>query len=184
MSVLSPVDGPSYWDRQAWLLGEKVAADQVVAYNLAGRLYVSDAAGKPWGLLSVPNAMVRGIFSAMQEPGIELPLRDDGQLDAHISVFRPEEIAILGGADALLNDRGKVFHYTIGRLVSVEPDGWPDVSKCWMLRIHSPELQALRRSYGLSGLPKDGEYDFHITTAVRRRGVLGRGETAKNTAAA
>ncbi len=164
--------------------GTKLAADQTVAYNLAGRFYVSESHGAPWGLLAVPNSLVRGVFDAMHEPGIELPGKEDGRLDAHITVMRPEEIELLGGPDALLNDRGKVFKYTVGRLMEFEPKGWAGVSKCWAVIVHSPELQQLRRSHGLSSIPKDGEFAFHITVAVRRRGVLGASETAKDTVAA
>jgi hypothetical protein len=48
-----------------------------------------------------------------------------------------------------------------------------------MLRVHSPELQELRRSYGLSSLPNDGKFDFHITVAIRRKNVLGRNTVSK-----
>ena len=87
---------------------------------------------------------------------------------------------MLGGPERFKNDRGKSFRYTLGRLVELEPDGWPDMASCFMLRVHSPELQVLRRSYGLSSLPNDGQYQFHITVAVRRRGVLGRNDKGKN----
>lgn len=189
MSLLSPSFGLPYWHAQALALGVKYALDQQtpeppqVAYNLSGLLYVTDHGGKPWGLLSVPNALVRGVFDAMHEPGIELPL-SGGKLDAHITVFRPEEIERLGGPEALRNDRGKPFGYSLGRLVSVEPAGWPEMARCWMVRVHSPQLQQLRRSHGLSSLPNEGKYDFHITVGVRRRGVLNRSTTAKNTTAA
>lgn len=180
--MLSPDDKPSYWDQQAYQLGRliKAAADGVPAYNLSGLLYVTST---PFGLLTVPNAMVRGVFDAMSEPGVELPLKE-GRLDAHITVFRPEELATIGGASALVNDRGKPFRYSLGRLVEFEPAGWADVAKCWVLQVVSPELQLLRRSYGLSSLPDNGNKPFHITVAIRRRGVLGRSETAKGTVAA
>jgi hypothetical protein len=188
MSLLAPTaELRLYWHHQAYALGKSAAAageDATPAYNLSGQLYVSTAHdSRPWGNLSVPNALVRGVFDAMAEPGIELPMTD-GRLNAHITVFRSEEIEMLGGPDALRNDRGKPFRYTLGRLVDLTPAGWPEMAKCWVLRVHSPELQALRRSYGLSSLPKDGRYDLHITVAVRRKGVLARSETAKATAPA
>jgi hypothetical protein len=181
--LISPTDGPSLVDRFAYDLGTKVAADLTPSYSLVGTLFVSDATGRQYGLLTVPNAMVRGVFDAMHEPGIELPLRD-GRLDAHVTVFRPEELDLIGGADAIKNDRGKPFRYSLGRLCELTPDGWPDASKAWVIRVHSPELQQLRRSHGLSSLPNDGQYDFHITVAVRRKGVLARSGTAKATTAA
>ncbi len=187
--MIDVTDKTPDWQVQVYMAGTKLAADSdtaAPAYNLAGMLYVSSQEGKPWGLLSVPNALVRGVFDAMQEPGIELPPGPTpaAALNAHISVFNPDDIDMLGGAEKLRNDRGKTFRYTLGRLVEVAPNGWADIAKCWVLRVHSPELQALRRSYGLASLPGDGQLDFHVAVAVRRRGVLGRNEKAKDTAAA
>lgn len=163
----------------AFQLGQTLvkAAETLPAYSLSGRLFLS-----PTGflLLSVPNALVRGVFQAMHEPGLQLPPSPDGKLDAHITVMRPEEIEALGGADKI-TERGKLYRYRLGGLVSAEPEGWAEMSKVWMLRVHSPELQELRRSYGLSSLPHGGAWDFHVTVACRRRGVLARNETSKVT---
>lgn len=179
-SILSVFDGPPPWAAMLERLGEQVAkqaADEPeVAYSLSGTLQL---ASNGWLLLSVPNGFVRSLFAAMTEPGVELPISKHTQeLNAHISVMRPNEIAMIGGADKI-SERGKQFTYTLGRLYAVEPDGWPEVAKVWFVRVHSPELQELRRSYGLSSLPKDGKSDFHVSVAIRRRGVLGRNETRK-----
>lgn len=179
MSILRVTDRPPAWAAFAFAAGEalvKQASDAELVYNLAGRLYASESG---WILMSVPNALVRGVFSAMREPGIELPPSgSDGHLNAHVSVMRPEEVEMLGGVDKI-TERGKSFTYTLGRVYTVEPNGWGDMSRVWFVKVHSPELQELRRSYGLSSLPNDGKYDFHITCAVRRKRVLGRNETAK-----
>lgn len=175
MSILT--DSPSAIQNILYHYGQglaKEAGDTTPSYSLSGMLYVSKTG---WGLVTVPNALVRGVFSALDETGIELPLHD-GQLEAHITVFSKEDIDALGGPDKI-TERGKRFHYRLGGLNTVDPEGWPEMSKAWLLRIHSPELQALRRSYGLSSLPKDGKHDFHVTVAVRRRGVLGRNEKSK-----
>jgi len=174
-----------YWAGQAYRLGEKLASDASPSYSLRGLLHTTRGGGdqgadKVWGLLSVPNALVRGVFDAMDENGVELPLSGpEGRLNAHITVLRPDEIAMCGGPEAFTKDRGRAFRYTLGRLVEFDPAGWPEMSRCWAIRCHSPELQQMRRSYGLSGLPDNGKYDFHITVAVRRRGVLGRNDKAK-----
>lgn len=180
MSILSIRQGPSLADRVAFLAGErlaKLAADAEVAYSLKGMLYLSQSG---YVLLSVPNAMVRGLFSALQEPGVILPPSTDGPgLNAHITVFSPAELKELGGADKL-NERGKQFAYTTGRFKTMEPgDHWPGVDRIWYVQVHSPELQELRRSYGMSGLPQEGECPFHITVAVRKRGILARNEKSK-----
>lgn len=180
MSLLRVSDGPPVSAALMFHAGRTLVKEAAVAepaYNLAGQLYLSSSG---WLLLSVPNALARGVFSAMTEPGIELPPYDDdpAKFNAHVSVMSKDDLTLIGGPERV-TERGKTFAYTLGRLYGVEPDDWPGVSKVWYVKVHSPELQALRRSYGLTGLPHRGEYDFHITVGVRRKGVLGRGQTAK-----
>lgn len=181
MSILTVFDGPTHVQRMLYAAGErfvKEAAEAEVAYDLHGTLYLSKSG---WILLSVPNEFARGIFKQIHTPGIELPPGPNGEpFNAHISVFKPEELDLIGGGEAI-SERGKQFAYTLGRLYTIEPDD-PRFSKVWYVKIHSPELQTLRRSYGMSSLPNDGRYDFHVTVAVRRTGVLGRNDTRKEAA--
>jgi len=130
-----------------------------------GKLYFSSSG---WLLLSVPNAVVRGHFDSLDEPGIELPIGDSTRLEAHISVMRPEELQSIGGPRAV-TERGRDFHYIVGRMKTVTPSGWPDVSRAWVLPVKSRELEQLRKTYGLPALP---QHPFHITVAIRRKGVL------------
>lgn len=150
-----------------YLAGTKEAAVAEVDHALAGRLYLSES---NWLLLSVPNAVVRGLFDAMDETGIELPTKD-GKLNAHISVMRPEEVTQIGGAEKI-TERGHSYRYNLGPIKCVRPSGWENIARVWYATIVSPELQELRRSYGLSSLPKEGKHDFHVTVAVRRAKVL------------
>lgn len=161
----------------AWV--KSAASAPVNAPALAGTLYKSDSG---WILLSVPNAIVRGLFSAMHEPGVELPLNSDGQLNAHISVIRPEELAQIGGAEKI-NERGKQFYYQLGPMQTVVPAGWEGMSRVWFVQIKSPALERLRKSYGLTPLPKNNEFQFHLTVAVRRRNVLYDNDVSKTAAA-
>lgn len=142
---------------------------------LAGTLYLAQGG---WVLLSVPNALGRGAFSALSEQGVELPSNSTGAYNAHISVFRPEEVEQIGGPDRI-TERGKQFRYTLGPVQSVRPDNWEGTERVWFLTVHSPELERLRRSYGLSSLPNQDKYRFHITFALRRSKVLQRNELAK-----
>lgn len=151
----------------------KEAGDAQTTHSLAGRLYLS-ASG--WLLLSVPNAIGRGAFAALDEAGAELPLKD-GVYTAHISVMRPDEIEQLGGPDKI-SERGKAFHYTLGPVRTVAPTTWDGVSRVWYITVNSPELRELRRSYGLSAQPNE-DWDFHVTFAVRKTGVLSQNETRK-----
>lgn len=176
-------EGPSPLTRTLFAVGGWMvkAGAGAPAYNLAGVLHLSPSGRL---LLSVPNALVRGVFAAMHEPGAELPPgHDGGGLNAHVTVFRPEELELIGGPD-VVTERGKQFRYTLGRLVELEPEGWPEMSKAYLLKVHSPELQQLRRSYGLSGLPHEGRHEFGVICAVKRKGVLGRNAAAKGQDAA
>ncbi len=164
------------WQRQAaayaWL---KAAGDAENSAALAGRLIISRSG---WALLEVPNGVVRGLFQALDEPGAELPVSTHGPLNAHISVMTKGDVDRLGGPDKL-TERGKLFHYQLGPIQTVVPKGWDGVSRVWFVKVHSPELQQLRRTYGLTPKPHDGDFDFHITFAIRRTGVLGTNPVRK-----
>jgi hypothetical protein len=186
MDSLSALD-PLAWDPQyfrehptyaagnalGWLYrsGNKQAATN---YPLAGRLYLAKSG---WLLLSVPNALVRGVFDALVEPGTELPTAgvfnvpnvDAHIVNAHISVMTADEVASIG-ADKI-NERGHMFGYTLGGLKEIDVKNVDGVSKVWAIQVSSPALSALRKSYGLSALPND-DHPFHITVAARRKGVL------------
>ena len=148
----------------------------------SGRLIQSPSG---WVLLEVPNALVRGAFSALAVPGIELPPTPVNQknLRAHISVMRPEELEAIGGASKI-TEIGQQFGYRLGPLKEVRPSGWKDMEKVWFFSVVSPDLVKLRKSYGLSGLPMRGEVElpFHITVAVRRKNVLRQGPVSKSSA--
>lgn len=167
----------SYEIGQAHVLLIKSAADKpAVSHSLSGELYKSQSG---WILLSVPNSLVRGAFDALDEPGIELPPSPEGRLNAHISVMRPEELEAAGIDADKIQERGKRFHYTLGPLQTVNPAGWDAVSKCWFIKVHSPELKQLRKSYGMTPLPNNNKFEFHITVAVRKKNVLGVNQVSK-----
>jgi hypothetical protein len=80
------------------------------------------------------------------------------------------------GVPYIFQERGKVFRYNIGKIKTCVPDGWEEFGRVWFVEVNSPELQNLRKSYGLSSLPK---HPFHITIGVRRKGVLQQNDVAK-----
>ena len=81
MDSLSALD-PLAWDPEYFKAHPAYAAGQALGclyqgnkqastgYPLSGRLYRSKTG---WLLLSVPNALVRGVYDAMTAPGAELP---------------------------------------------------------------------------------------------------------------
>lgn len=169
---------PLYCQAHALVCMAKQAADVQPTLGLTGRLYLSHT---NWLMLSVPNAVGRGAFAALDEEGVELPTDDEtGLYNAHISVMRPEEVEQIGGADRI-SERGKMFAYQLGAIKTVRPDNWEGVSRVWFFDVHSPMLQRLRLSYGLPALPqKRGEdIPFHISVAIRRTRVLRDSDVAK-----
>lgn len=174
MSLLSPFLSHSELAREVSKQAIKAASNPAeTSFALGGRLYFSSSG---WLMLSVPNALVRGCFDALQELGAELPPSGpEGKLNAHISVCSPEEIAKLGGADKI-SERGHTFRYTLGRVKTVTPADWDDIGRVWIIEVYSPELQTFRKSYGLDPLPR---HPFHITIAVRRKKVLQNSDVSK-----
>lgn len=149
------------------LLLRKTASDKPqVSYSLRGRLYLSPS---NWLMLSVPNSVVRGFFDALHEPGAELWLDSRGKLEAHISVMRSEEVEAIGPDN--ITERGHTFGYTLGPLKKVNPP-MPGYNAVWFITVKSPELEALRKSYGLTKRPMNNEYEFHITIGRRKVNVL------------
>src|ERR1039458_2962692 len=135
----------NYWQQQAYQLGVKVASDRSAsAFGLRGILHlVKDADGLESAAVSVPAGLVCGICDNLNEPGAEL-LKTGEQIDAYITVFDPGELAMLG-SEKLAHDRGRAFDYSLGRLMCVEAEDKP--IKAWVVRVHSPELKALRRNH-------------------------------------
>jgi hypothetical protein len=160
----------------AFYIGKQASEAPTLSYTLAGRLYASKS---DWILLAVPNALVHGLFAALDDTGLELPPGPEGKFNAHISVMNEEEVASIGGVDRI-TERGHVFYYTLGPVREVVPNGWEEMGRVWLVEVRSPELEKLRKSYGLPALPNDNKFKFHITIAVRRKKVLQENDIAKS----
>ena len=162
------------YDQMAYDLGEAVVLLKEAAaktHSLSGELYGSSKGAL---LLSVPNALVRGAFSALDENGLVLP--NQGKFNAHIVVMTPEEVSKTGGLSKI-TERGKHFHYNLGPLHEGPITNSFDFSKVWFLSVASPELAQFRKTYGLDSGP--GKHGFNIVVALRKLGVLGRNEISK-----
>jgi hypothetical protein len=172
MSLLNVTDTPDY---KHFLLYYAVRdLEKRAEVKLSGLLQVT----ANYLIVSVPTALVRGIFDAMHEPGISLPSAlDEGGLRAGIVVMTPDELQAIGGPSSV-SERGKQYTYTLGKLQEAKADNWPGISSCWHLRVHSPDLTKLRRSYGLPA-KIEGKSDFSIVVACRKLGVLASNSTSK-----
>lgn len=166
-----------YFAANAHVYMDKAGAAPQSVFSLSGRLVATKSG---WIVLEVPMALVRGAFDALDEPGAEMPPPSSGyeSYKSHISVFRPEELEQLGGIDKV-TEKGHHFHYNLGPIQTVEPAGWSEMSKVWFIKVHSLELEKLRKSYGLSARPNDNKFNFHITVAVKRKNVLKENDVSK-----
>lgn len=175
MSIISVHDFPDY--RHLLLYDVLQDVEKWGEVKMSGLLQVT-ASG--YLIVAVPTSMVRGIFDAMCEPGISLPSSvDGGSMHNGLVVMTPEELQLAGGANKI-TERGKHYTYTFGGLEEVPARNWPGVSKCWHLKVKSPDLGKLRRSYGLP-TRIEGDSDFSIVVACRKAGVLASNATSKTT---
>jgi hypothetical protein len=142
------------------------------AYVMQGQLRLAKTG---WLVLHVPNAVSRGVFATLGEPGVEL-LTQDGIHNAHIGVMNPEEVRSIG--ETKITERGRDFGYTLGPIRSTTSTQNPLWSRLWYIEVRSPDLGKLRRSYGLPGRVP-GADEFHISVAVRRTNVLGHAAVTK-----
>ena len=137
---------------------------------LMGRLYLAKSG---WLLLSVPNALVRGVFDALNAPGAQLPIcgllnvpnEKAELLNAHISVMTADEVNRIGPEN--IHERGHMFGYSLGALKEVDVSNIAGISKIWAINVSSPQLTTLRKNYGLSAYPKNKP--LHITVGVRQK---------------
>lgn len=124
-----------------------------------------------WAVLNVPAALCRGLFASLpKESGAEYPpaFGDRKQYNAHISVMRPDEIEEAGGKNAI-KEIGQEFSYQLGPVQVTNPAGWDEMEKVWFVKVTSPELETLRKKYGLSAKPNKGKFNFHLTFAVKKK---------------
>ena len=166
MSLIHPHGKPNL-AKLAYFVAQH-AVKEAAEYHLAGRLYI---AKNGWGYLSVPNALVRGAFDALDEQGVELPPSDgNGRFNASIPVFSPKEVEDIGGPNEI-SERGHSFKYTLGKVKQMSP-GQLDAGRIWAIEVVSPSLRNLRKSYGLSPKPKTDTHPFYIVIGIRRIRVL------------
>ena len=119
--------------------------------------------------VDIPNAIFSG-FLPLLGSDAEKPPKNERHYDdigAHITVIKRREIV---DNSISFNDVGKVISYKMKGVQKVEnPDGWEEMEAVWFIPGEAPELESVRKSYGLS--PRILDHDFHITLGVKRRPV-------------
>ena len=113
--------------------------------------------------LSVSNDVIHGLFSLIDEENIEKALY--GDIGAHISVMNEDEFE----EEIKIGEIGKEFVFKLGKFHSTEPDGWDEMERVWFITCISPELEKLRKKYGLPKTYKNMGHEFHCTIAIRKK---------------
>lgn len=117
--------------------------------------------------LEVPNEVIDAFLKMIPERGLGKPSLANHPTEyvgAHISVIYPEEMKRV---KKRVKEIGDDFQYTLGKLYRTRPDKWGDVEEVYFITVNSPQLEGLRRKYGLR--PKLNDHDFHLTVAIRLR---------------
>lgn len=134
---------------------------------MIGWLDMSQEQGS-YGVLRIDIDIRKPIFDTLNIKNIEIP-----EEDCHISVFNTEEMAEL---DIIYNDaisipeHNKNFIFTLNKIVSLNPEGWDEMERVWILQVKCEELENLREKYGFSRLMYE-THEFHITFACKRKSL-------------
>lgn len=111
--------------------------------------------------LKVDDGYIDQLFPLLSNPSYERPpyFRRFNSPGAHISVFYVHETQQVGK----IKELGRRFAFKIKGLAAV-----PDRTREYIvLKVVSPELEQLRKKYGLAPFLKG--HDFHITIAKKKR---------------
>lgn len=141
----------------------KVAYKEVGDLELVGSLYYDKQGDRI--TLSIPSYLIAGLFGAIGESGWQLP---EKHVRSGITVIGETELDKLGGP-SIITERGKQFSYSIRPPKIVQLNGANGLEKACVLVVASPQLQKLRKSYGLSGPPEEGESKFYAVIAVKQQ---------------
>jgi len=172
MSILRPQANQADTKLQATITE---AFEKKAAVRMSGILQVVSSGHL---IVAVPSALVQGVFDALHEPGVSPLSAVDGlSSKTGIVVMTPEEVESIGGPEAI-TERGKPFFYSTDVIEETPARSLAGVSSCFHLIVKSPELDTLRKSYGLAG-KLEGDSDFSIVVAVRKSGVLASNAKSK-----
>ena len=88
-------------------------------------------------------------------------------IGAHISVISGKEARSLESVEEL----GQEFFFILKDCIKVQPATWKAVDELYILVVEAPELDVLRKKYGLPPKP----HEFHITIGVEAKSIKGSG---------
>jgi len=132
---------------------EQVALKGILCQTTDGFVYVN-----------VPNDIINGFYYSLGLDEVEQPPYRESKFNgigAHISVMNEKETE---GHE--IPELGKTIKYWMKGVFEAEPEKGR-FKKIWAVEVHSPELEEIRKRYGLS--PKLWGHEFHITFGIQRK---------------
>lgn len=115
--------------------------------------------------VDMPDELLDAFIKMIDDPKAKKPPYNTKKMNnvgAHVSVAYKDEME-----DKEIKELGDEFECEIKGLVSLDPQGWNAMNRVWFLELDAPELENLRKSYGLS--KKLNGHKFHITVATRKK---------------
>ena len=138
----------------------KVAAsDATVAYPqipLKGRLSLQKGGGD-FLMVEMPQDLLDQVFEAIKTDDMQ-----KSDYRAHISAMSGDELKNIENIEEVGED---ILVY-LGKIMSVDPEGWDEMDQVWFIECDVPRLKEIRQKYGLTPL-MNGDHEFHITIAVK-----------------
>lgn len=117
--------------------------------------------------LDIDNQFIHSLTPYLRSQGLVRPPYFNlfGSPDgAHITVIPTREYFFQSLTP--LEEEGDLFGFEIEGLYSLAaPASWPEVEEVWFFKVHSPDLERLRRTYFLP--PRPGGHSFMIAIAVK-----------------
>ena len=152
------------------MVHKKEAADKPSTTKLTGYLAINDNEGEgDWGHIDLPQSLIEGFYRVFKKGGIPM---DKPPYGSHVTAISNDEIkklkTKLGDGWKKKAGRGKSFQFSIGAVKDVEPKGWDEMDRVYILELRCPELEAWRKSLKLT--PKISGHEFHVTLGVRKLG--------------
>lgn len=122
--------------------------------------------------IQIDKNLIKGLFNLLDEDNVELPPYFKENCDNKISNCIGGHISCISDEEKVtgkINELGKYFNFTLGDIKSVNPKEWEDMERVWFIEVDIPDMQILRKKYGLPDTYKDSGHSFHITFACRRK---------------
>jgi hypothetical protein len=116
--------------------------------------------------IDIPDDLVFSLFDLLDKGKAKKPpYFGKNKNGAHVSVIYRDEVKEHDLTD--IKEIGKEYDFKLGKLKSVDPDGWNEMSQVYFLEIKCPELSKIRQRYGLPKYIHENE--FHITFGIEKQ---------------